>query len=228
MASSDIPPSNIDRQISVAKKCTKCCRSFPNTTDYFYRAGKGRLNARCKECERRDKKEQRAKDPQRFRDRNRRYYEANKSADCARAKRNYYARHEDNLIRKRRYYIKNQKLECAKNKFYRNKNSEKIREKNLKRSKRTKSFEYLWDKDYAEHAMKVCKGHCLYCGIILENDLFRAQQYDHIVPLNNPKCPGTVPWNFAPVCSRKINDGKIPGCNQSGSSQSICFLRNGS
>src|SRR5438874_1908301 len=50
MASSDIPSSNTVRQISLVKRCTKCCRSFPNTTDHFYRAGKTYMLPENRNC----------------------------------------------------------------------------------------------------------------------------------------------------------------------------------
>lgn len=199
------------------KRCTKCLRELPLTTEFYY-ANKSKpagFESMCKDCA--------------------------KTAQLNR----YYADHENNLIKKRSAYHKNPDKHSIRAKQYREshleilrekdraykaanierrltynriwaaKNREKVREysrrwasknrsrthKNvLVRRARRRALPANWTRQNWLSCLSYFEGKCAYCGN--PPGLFRnmGMNADHFIPLASDKCPGTVPENIVPAC----------------------------
>lgn len=87
------------------KRCNHCGKELP-LTDFFTNGRKGYLRPECKECTRKIRREQRKKDPEKFRARGREDYYKNHDARKASLKKRYYYRKEHDYFA---FYIYNKK-----------------------------------------------------------------------------------------------------------------------
>lgn len=69
------------------------------------------------------------------------------------------------------------------------------RQSRWKRSQRELDNPSRWTSADWDKCKLAWKSRCAYCGR-------RAKRLtrDHFIPLTDPKCPGTVPWNIVPAC----------------------------
>lgn len=65
---------------------------------------------------------------------------------------------------------------------------------NLLRQGRTASLPWDWSIGQWEECLRFFVSTCAYCGSA--DDLTQ----DHVIPVADPACPGTVPWNMVPAC----------------------------
>lgn len=75
--------------------------------------------------------------------------------------------------------------------------------------RRAPHLPFLWSYEKWEKCLAAWSMACAYCG----RTGMRLTQ-DHVIPLTDPSCPGTVPWNIVPACmpcnSRKHSSHKAP------------------
>lgn len=65
---------------------------------------------------------------------------------------------------------------------------------NLLRQGRTAFFPWDWSVEQWEECLRFFDFMCAYCGC--PDDLTQ----DHVIPVADRSCPGTVPWNMVPAC----------------------------
>lgn len=61
--------------------------------------------------------------------------------------------------------------------------------------RRAKHLPFQWSLASWKACLTWWKNRCAYCG-----KRRRRIEHDHVIPLSNPTCPGTVPWNIVPAC----------------------------
>lgn len=60
--------------------------------------------------------------------------------------------------------------------------------------RRAKHLPFQWTLTDWLACLAAWKHRCAYCK------RRRRLEHDHVIPLSNPACPGTVPWNIVPSC----------------------------
>lgn len=177
------------------RTCSKCLEDkFLNKFTFLKSQGK-HLTA-CKSCESRRKMEWAKK------------YE---DKDKKRAKtRERYNNNKEKFKAYQDEYRSREGVQDSRNKLgreYYQKNKEKMRaiksSHEVKRRARKKGLSVLWDEYIAGRALSAWKDKCCYCY----KDVTQLTHFDHFIPLSNPNCPGTVPWNMVPSC-QKCNNRK--------------------
>lgn len=209
------------------KTCTICGRSFPATTEYFYRHGqkKDGLNSWCIECQRVKSRDQ---------------YEKHrvKRLEHAQNRRNGAGR-EKVLRSKRDYHNRNREEILKRRRILRNENRDKINARKREQyqlnphHQRQKSREYIqanpernrvkvqqWrkknpDKKQMHSVNRRAKMRSLPASFTAEDwqRLLKDFQHrcavcdsaspltaDHWIPVSSSDCPGTVPGNIIPLC----------------------------
>jgi hypothetical protein len=110
--------------------CTKCGEEKPETAEYFYRhkGCRGGLNTMCKVCIYRAVKRWDTENPEKVRERNRRYYAKN-SEKVKEAVRRYRDENPEKVReRQRRWYAENPEKAIEATKRWQAENPEKVRE----------------------------------------------------------------------------------------------------
>lgn len=218
------------------KRCYKCGKDKPATTEYFYickREDDG-LQFKCKACEkayrvaskekrREYAREYRAKNADRLREEKRQYREENKEA-IAKKKHDYHAVNRERISAWRKlYYARNsrhlrdyQKKHKAANSslikrryaVYRQSGGARVSQNN--RRARSLSLVATFTTQQWHYALDYFRGCCAVCGRQLK-DLFGTHTVaqDHWIPLSSPNCPGTTVTNIVPLCHGE------DGCNNS-------------
>lgn len=172
-ASKPVRRSAVDNRTTLKRRCTKCQREFPATTEYFHFKDRktGRLDSRCRTCKSNIALQRRLADPEGYREHYREYYRRNRDKVNAANKR-YFEKHPERA-----------RLVLAKR---------RARRRSLPNT--LTHTEWLFCLDFFH-------GCCAYCGN--QQGLLRTTKLsaDHFIPLSNPGCPGTVAGNMVPACS---------------------------
>lgn len=173
------------------KRCNKCGREYPATTDWFNKNRSG-LRPDCKNC---------------HREYDRQYRQTN-----AETKRTYNRQYRLNNLEKERERIRQYRLTNPDNartyrRQYRLNNPDVHRSSNQRRRARKLNLpDTLTSQDW-QHALDYFDNRCAVCGRPI--GLWHNLAVDHWIPLSSPDCPGTVATNVLPLCH---GDG---GCNNS-------------
>lgn len=221
------------------KRCTKCGEPYPATTEYFYKQKGGKYGVRgaCIKCTNKAEKDYRETDPQKAKDRCRRYYIENK--DAINAKHADYRRRnpEKAIARQRRWHEQNPTKYSEYGKRYRSKHPERNRQIGLnwrlrnpdkvrarqqrynflnpqvqaaaraRREARVRSLPNTFTSNDWVRALEYWNNRCAVCE--RPQGLWHVLAADHWIPISLPTCPGTVPNNIVPLCH---GEG---GCNNS-------------
>jgi 5-methylcytosine-specific restriction endonuclease McrA len=78
---------------------------------------------------------------------------------------------------------------------YRQNNPDIINAQTQRRNAKRLSLPVDWSARLWKQCLDFFGNRCVYCH---RDDLPLEQ--DHFIPLNDPQCPGTVPWNMVPAC----------------------------
>lgn len=198
---------------TTSKRCTKCGKEYPATTDNFYRSAGGKygLKSACIPCSSAKSNEWRA---------------ANKDKTSA-ARKSWYAsnrerRSEYNRAYReahREYFASYMKVWGEENKEHKATTYKAWCQANPDKS-RARGHRYRTSKlglpsslsasDW-QFALSYFEGCCAACG--RPPGLWHTLVADHWIPLSSSDCPGTVAWNIVPLCHDK-KDG-VGGCNNS-------------
>lgn len=117
--------------------------------------------------------------------------------------------------RKRAHYAENPQENAAKirtyNQQWRGLNREKFAASAQRRGLRRRALKLGLPALFTEADRQFCYQYFGYaCAICGHEEGFEASlALDHFIPLNDPTCPGTVPWNLIPLCHG------LQGCNNS-------------
>lgn len=184
------------------KRCTKCKRELPATTEYFYsdKSKRHGVGTWCKVCTNARNREQYAEDPDKYRERQRNTYAQN--PDKIRERRRSYnekhrsKKHEYDI----KYYAKNSARKRELVRQYQIKHPVAVRAyANARRAKKL-AAEGRYTAEDVQRIYKAQKGKCYYCGA----KVGRKYEVDHVVPLSR----GGTNWpdNLVIAC---------PSCNSS-------------
>jgi hypothetical protein len=126
-----------------------------------------------------------------------------KRAHC----RDSYARHADRRkADNKKWYDNNRERLRAYRKEYYRKNKYKFIFANHKRISRTNGLPFDFTDEDMKFALTWWDNRCSICGFVL--GFFAKLNFDHWIPVTDPACPGTVPWNMLPMCKSCNNSKK--------------------
>lgn len=203
------------------KRCSQCNEHFPATSDYFWRDKQSPdgLKTWCKTCARKKQRGYYAKDPERYHEHHRVYYEKNsetikervsdwqKTPKARKSREKYRKKNKSKLaLYFRNHYKENRAKKLRQVKDWQENNPDKrvaIRQRYAARKQSLPNDFTVEDWDFA---VNYFDGRCAVCGN--PPGFFHHIQADHWIPLSDPDCPGTVPHNIVPLC------GGFEGCNQ--------------
>lgn len=193
------------------KQCNKCKDYFPPTIEYFHRNG-NKLRNSCKQCINSQVKQIRNNNPDYaknwYADKEKRkqyetdWRERNKEylSEC---KKQYNNQNREYIAQKKHSeYILDRDRKLIKVAIYRKENPEKRRIQRHKRITRQRELPFSFTKDDWNNCLEYFNHCCAVCEKPLIG-LFHTVALDHWIPLNDPKCPGTVPGNVVPLCHAK-------------------------
>ena len=181
------------------KTCLKCGRNLPATAEYFHRHKryKDGLRSTCKECRKRIRAEQYQENPDKFKERSRRYFIENREA---------------NSIKCKKWYRDNKKANTKRCNQYYKENKDKLREyiKNFNQKRRALIKETHADLTPEEwiDIKEFFNNSCAYCGMTEEEHLSKFGEQihqDHFIPLS--KGGEYSKDNIIPSC-RSCNSSK--------------------
>lgn len=199
------------------KRCNKCGRELPATTEWFHKSD-GHLYSCCKDCKCRDRRNRYQINPERWRDYSRQYRTANR-VKVREYKRRYRAANPDKerdykrKIRQtdpdkvREYKRHYRQVNADKVRHYRQTNPEIFKAATQRRLARKRNLPNTLTAQDWQTALDYFGGRCAVCG--RPPGLWHTIAADHWIPLSSPDCPGTVPENIVPLCHG------IDGCNNS-------------
>lgn len=216
-----------DSTTTPTKKCNKCGRVLPATLEFFAHKERGRygVSAICRPCLAQRERQRRATDPTiKEKDRLR-----NKNPGRVAWKRQYMQKYtrttkyrkwdneRNKERRKRPEYIAAEKRRKAGARYrqrfseYRKNYSKTAKGRAVelaawhRRSARLRDLPTTFTANDWQRAVGYFDGKCAVCG--RPPGLWHTLAADHWIPLTNPECPGTVPWNIVPLCHQ------LDGCN---------------
>lgn len=187
------------------KRCSKCGRAFPQTTEYFVRDNRllSGLGSRCKECNRIKCKTWWDIHPEERKNQNRAYREVHREELNAYNKTYYKAHREERAAYNKTY----KDIHREEQKIYRKNHSERIALSWLRR----KAKKRLLPNNFTDIDWKKAKAyfsrhdvvHCAYCGKLPGLFYNMRLHKDHYIPLSDPRSdnPGHVAWNIVPACA---------------------------
>lgn len=187
------------------KMCPRCGRNLLATSEFFrIRKHSGRLNSWCRDCCNANSKQWRENNPERKREIEQGWRDNNPERLAAIRRRNI----ESRVVtpeQSREWQRKWRKKNPVKSKMIQQRRAAK------KRNLPALFFEHDW-----QRALKHFHNCCAYCGKV-SNMIVP----DHFIPLSNPDCPGTVPFNIVPAChgrggcnNSKSDNNPIEWCNK--------------
>lgn len=199
------------------KQCSKCGDVFPATTDYFTRDSKKKsgLQARCKNCDREYRianRERQSTYYRQYRVENRErlseYYREWRAANHEQRLEYDRKYNASNREKHREWIVANHERIAEYHREYRKRNPARDRVKSHNRRARKSNLRADFTIEQQRFALDYFNNCCAICGRQFY-DLFgqRRLDFDHWIPLSDPKCPGTVASNMIPMC------GGIDGCN---------------
>lgn len=191
------------------KRCSKCGEQKPATPIFFNRNKNlpDGLNRWCKDCIAKSGK---------------RWYEANTDRVKATSKAWREANPDRCTANSRAWREANRESLREYQRAYRTANRDKLQAQRRSRYKaspdlffagkhrrfaRKRSLPSVFTVEDWQIALGHFGGCCAVCG--RQPGLWHTLAADHWIPLSSPDCPGTVPWNMAPLCHG------IGGCNNS-------------
>lgn len=201
------------------RECCACVRLLPATPDFFA-PRKDRpdgMDTRCRPCQRTQPQKavngrQRCTRCRRDHPATEEFFPPNprmRGGLCSwcrgcvrrRARLKQQARRRDpnqraRLLNEKRRYARSAKGRAAKRR-------RTFIDNNLRRQRRL-GAPWLWSDELWAACVAAWCGRCAYCG---RDDGPLTQE--HVVPLSDPECPGTVPWNIVPACDH-CNRSKGP------------------
>lgn len=190
------------------KRCTKCGKYFPATTEYFtrHKAHRDGLYTWCKTCTREKDRARYAANPDRERERSRAWYATN--AEYARAKARAWSAANPERLRETNRARRAESPEYYREWAAANRDRGRVYKQNRRARKR--NLPNTFTAEEARFALDYFHYSCAYCGRQF-HDLFneRTLAFDHFIPLSSPECPGTTAGNMLPVCHG------VDGCNLS-------------
>lgn len=180
------------------KRCTKCGNEFPATSEFFHRSkgNKDGLRGDCVNCSRAA---------------HRKWYEANREHRAS-YNRTYRESHREYFAsymkewgeRNKEHKAATYKAWCLANPHRSRARGHRYR--SIKRGIPSTLSIVDW-----QAALDYFKGCCAVCG--RPPGLWHTVSADHWIPVTDPNCPGTVPWNIVPLCHDKKHGSG--GCNNS-------------
>lgn len=189
--------------IILEKTCPRCGKSYPATSEFWYKhkAHKDGLASPCKHCRKEQDKDWRKNNPEKYRTKNAKWYSEHR-LERKEYQRKWYVAHRKNAInhtekwkrchpeKRRQYNLKWQRA-----------NPDKIRSYNHRRNARRRSIPNTITEKDIQFAFTYFDNCCAVCGHQL-NGIFTKPHFDHWIPLASVDCPGSIPGNMVPLCSR--------------------------
>lgn len=158
-----------------SKLCTKCGRTLPATTEYFYASGRGGLFGQCRVCYLAHCREYGAAHLAERRERGKRRYAANKIKILEDCRARYLANREKILAQHKAwreahpgYWKENWEAD-----------PERVRVKNANRRARLREAEGEFTREDVQAQHQRQKGKCFYCGSKLDD----SRHIDHVIPI---------------------------------------------
>lgn len=222
------------------RTCTKCKQEYPETSKFFRRAkkSKGGLDSQCRQCSNKAKRENYAKNPEKYRSLTSEYRAKNpekirsalreygkrrrlEQPEIVRTKkREEYARNIDRYRKWRKEYYEKTRYEAIESaKQWRERlTGDKKKQYNRvklvsteRRLARKKGLPDDFTVEDEKNALEYFEYRCAVCGRQFGNGFVLA--LDHWIPLDHATCPGTIPSNIVPLCHARA--GYSGGCNNS-------------
>ena len=175
------------------KKCSKCGKDFPETSEYFAtRTGGKGLATQCKKCTAVHYKEYRQKNKEKIAEYWKVYRQAKKESVAKIRKRSYEANKETAAEWSREYYRENKSHRSAVAKTYRQANKDQFNIYLQMRRARKKSLPATLTQQQWESIKTYFDDKCAYCGAQV------ALAQDHLVAVINGG--GYTAENIIPAC----------------------------
>jgi 5-methylcytosine-specific restriction endonuclease McrA len=163
------------------KRCSKCLKEYPATTEYFYKHKKYKFGVyfMCKSCQKLMTDDWRSRNKERMLETSKKYYEENKF---------------DVLNRHKKYYDKNKDVLNEQKKEYYTKNKDYFYEKTKSRRAKKLNATGKYTKEDVLNLLIKQNYKCKYCGC----DIKEYYEVDHIIPLS--KGGSNWPDNLCIAC----------------------------
>lgn len=219
------------------KRCSKCKEIKPATKEYFSgkQGGVHGLRPECKNCQRRDAADYKARNSDQINERERARYAANIEKEHERS-RKYTKSHpqktqervrrwneahpEQREERERKRREKDKDKDRKRQRDWGCANPLKVRAKYHRRRSKKQGHEATLTANEWQQALDYFGGCCAVCG--RAKDFWTVIAADHWIPVSDqrPDNPGTVATNIIPLChARKGVPAGEPSCNQSKSNK---------
>jgi hypothetical protein len=208
------------------RRCKTCGETFPLTTEYFEKTGKGYFRRDCKSCYSLQRRNTYASNPEPAKARANEWRKSNPELKKERDK-EYAAKHPERMAEKKRRWVENnpdRRLEISRAyrkrnpgqntqaaAQWRNANPDSQRAIKLRRRAKERGLPDAFTATDWQHALAYFDGRCAVCS--RPPGLWHTLAADHWIPITAPDCPGTVPQNIVPLCHG------VEGCNNSKSNR---------
>lgn len=208
------------------KSCKVCGKSFPCTTEFFSKTGKGYLTNKCKQCISLEKKRKYRDNPELYKTRARDWVKKNPARKKQLDKDYATKHHEQQNANKRRWAENNPEKKLKASRDYRKRNPgqntqnaarqralnpESTRAIKLRRRARERELPADFTAKDWQFALDYFGGCCAVCG--RPAGLWHTIAADHWIPITASDTLGTVPHNIVPLCQGQ------DGCNNSKSNR---------
>lgn len=180
-------------------QCKSCKQWLPATTDYFYaeKLKKSGLSGKCRECIKAQTRQYHHDNAKCLIPKMRVRYQNNKQSHREREKiwRQNNKAKSDVIVSE---WVKNnpERRRQIANRYAK---SDKGAIARLRRRARVLNYPDTFTDDQWEVCLSWWGNHCAYCGRH-ESELPSSMNADHVIPLANPNCVGTIASNILPAC----------------------------